>query len=252
MAFVQHMVGPSDYSTKRIIKSPYDCTRYLRKQEVIDRLEEIQSGTLDDPNGEVSLHSLLSSFRSGDSNQDEIIHNLNTQLSLLRTETKNLPAGAAVQKIIDRLGILNYYEDDEDDAGFENDPRENIREIGKIASTKGSLLDFLRYTQKIHRASLARTGFLTIGTLHSSKGKQWITVYVAGVNEGILPHEKGDPDEEKKIYFVGCSRAAKRLFVSCNGVASDFIKDELPSEDSSDAMQKDLFHAFQLMPEVAK
>jgi DNA helicase-2/ATP-dependent DNA helicase PcrA len=248
LAFVQHMVGPSDYSTKRIIKSPYDVTRYLRKQELLDHLESIQQGSV----GEVPLHTLLSQYNGGDSGQNEIVHNLNTQLSILRTETKNLPAGAAVQRIIDRIGILNYYDDDEDSTGFDNDPRENIREVIKVASSKGSLLDFLRYTQKVHRASLARKGFLTLSTIHGAKGKEWNSVFVAGVNQDVLPHIKGDPEEERKIYFVACSRAAQRLFVSGSGVVSSLISDRVLPEISPNAIETDLYHAFALMPEVAK
>jgi len=63
---------------------------------------------------------------------------------------------------------------------------------------------------------------LTIGTIHQAKGKEWSTVYVAGVTRDILPHKLGDVEEEKRIFYVACSRAAKRLVISAHGDPSEF------------------------------
>ena len=41
-----------------------------------------------------------------------------------------------------------------------------------------------------------------------------------------------DLEEERRIFFVACSRAAKKLHVSANGVASDLIRHKLPTEGS--------------------
>ena len=65
-----------------------------------------------------------------------------------------------------------------------------------------------------------------------------MNVYVVGVNDGILPHAKGDPEEERRIYFVACSRAAKRLRVSCNGIPSELIRDRVQEKtDEWDGFQ---------------
>ena len=73
---------------------------------------------------------------------------------------------------------------------------------------------------------------LTLSTIHQSKGKEWPYVFVVGVNVDVLPHCKGDPMEERRIYFVACSRAAKKLHVSANGVPSSLIKHKLPEGEN--------------------
>jgi DNA helicase II / ATP-dependent DNA helicase PcrA len=52
-------------------------------------------------------------------------------------------------------------------------------------------------------------------TAHASKGKEFGHVYVAGVEEGFFPHaragEEAPEDEERRLLFVACSRAERRL-----------------------------------------
>lgn len=246
MAFVQNIISPTDASTVRIIKSPYDPTRFLRKSEVIDNLEAMQARRVDGTTGKQGLWKFMPAYSSGDPNQDQTVRELSHLLGSLRQETNGRAAGDAIKRIIDRVGILNYYDDDEDSAGIDNNPVENIREVIKVAMTKGSLYDLLQYTQKIHRASLARTNYLTLSTIHQSKGKEWDSVYVAGVNLDVLPHAKGDLEEEKRIYFVACSRAALRLHVSGSGVVSPLIKDKLPPEDDPAAIETDAWAGWRL------
>lgn len=230
MAFVQLMVAPTDAATVRVLKSPYDCTRFMRKGEIVERLQQMQSGALDTIRGKVPLHRLLASYNSQDSGQDDLVHQLAYFLNSLKNDIAGKPAGEAVKRIVERVGILYYYDDDEDSAGIDNNPIENVLEVIKVAGTKGSFGDFLAYVHKVHRAQLAHKNYLTLSTIHQAKGKEWDYTYVAAVNDGALPHTKGDEEEEKRIYFVACSRAAKRLVVSCHGIPSRYIADKVPEE----------------------
>jgi DNA helicase-2/ATP-dependent DNA helicase PcrA len=55
-------------------------------------------------------------------------------------------------------------------------------------------------------------------TAHSSKGKEFERVYVMGVEEGMFPHARGgevsDESEERRLLFVACSRAMKKLTIT--------------------------------------
>src|SRR5208282_1249437 len=97
---------------------------------------------------------------------------------------------------------------------IDNDPRDNITKLIDYAAQQGSLAKFYEYTQRVQRARLARTNCLTLSTIHQAKGKEWSRVHVIGVNDGVLPHLKGEESEEQRIYFVACSRAKHVLQVS--------------------------------------
>ena len=60
---------------------------------------------------------------------------------------------------------------------------------------------------------LAHDG-VKVTTIHASKGLQFPVVVVAGVDRGKLPYTvDGDIDDARRLFFVGCTRAARRLMV---------------------------------------
>src|SRR5690606_12325322 len=62
-------------------------------------------------------------------------------------------------------------------------------------------------------------GPVTIMTLHTAEGLEFDAVFITGVEEDLLPHrmsvhEPGGLAEERRLFYVGITRARKRLFLS--------------------------------------
>ena len=64
-----------------------------------------------------------------------------------------------------------------------------------------------------------RGGVVTLMTLHTAKGLEFPTVFLTGMEDGIFPHsrtlgEKDEIEEERRLAYVGLTRAEKRLYIS--------------------------------------
>ena len=86
-----------------------------------------------------------------------------------------------------------------------------------LKKSSGSLsvfLDLLTFSAQESIELAERQNYVHLLTLHGSKGRQFKKVFIAGVNASIIPNPKGDYEEERRLFYVGITRARKELVIS--------------------------------------
>ena len=104
---------------------------------------------------------------------------------------------------------------------------ENVEELMAVTrefrrnNPTGTLLDFLSEVSLVAAADELddSSGTVSLMTLHTAKGLEFEAVFLTGVEEGLLPHqmsagEPGGPAEERRLFYVGITRARRRLYLS--------------------------------------
>jgi len=132
--------------------------------------------------------------------------------------------------IADRSGMLRQMRASEDpqDAGR----IENIMELVAVGrefteeNPAGTLADFLEKVALVADADQipdddGSGGVVTLMTLHTAKGLEFPVVFVVGLEDGTFPHmrsiESGDVkdlEEERRLAYVGFTRARERLYLT--------------------------------------
>jgi len=138
-------------------------------------------------------------------------------------EDDSRPAHEVLTQLIEYHDLVDYFSKRE--ATDDSDPVNNLNGLVQIAVGKGTLKEFLSYVRKLTyaRRDVKNVKTLTLATVHQAKGREWDHVFVVGANQGKMPHIEGDPAEEKRIFFVACSRAGKSLTITFNEEPSEFI-----------------------------
>ena len=110
-------------------------------------------------------------------------------------------------------------------------PVEQLLNTAVFSPTMADLLDALRCGEEadIRRASGTgyQSGAVRLMTLHGAKGLEFPVVFLAGVTAGTLPLERAaspvSVEEERRLFFVGVTRAREELILTCGGAASPFL-----------------------------
>lgn len=139
---------------------------------------------------------------------------------------------ALLELVLSDTHYLEWLTRDEGSETAENSRAMNVRELVRSSErfrTVDELLDYVDETLAASRRARGKKGDVTVlCSLHRSKGLEWPTVFLTGVNERILPHARAeDIGEERRLFYVGVTRARDWLIVShvkeadCGGVSRE-------------------------------
>ncbi len=180
----------------------------------------------------------------------QILARLLGDLQALAGESKSV--SSTLRKILEATGYLKYL------GGLEpSEARERSANVLELVSAAaeydtdhpedGSLLGFLESVALLSDADTHEEDQDTVSlmTLHAAKGLEFPHVFLAGLEDGLLPHamsKSGDEDleEERRLFYVGLTRAMKHVVITWAqgrvtygqyqvGRPSPFL-DELPGE----------------------
>ena len=90
----------------------------------------------------------------------------------------------------------------------------NLNQLQLAASKYSDIASFLAYIDTFKGDMANDKDGVFLLTIHRSKGLQFAVVFVIGLVEGILPSKRGDLEEERRICFVGISRAMQTFYLT--------------------------------------
>ncbi|HVB56114.1 MAG TPA: UvrD-helicase domain-containing protein [Candidatus Acidoferrales bacterium] len=140
----------------------------------------------------------------------------------LKEECKDLPPAQLIERVLDRTGYLGWVEQQDN---LEHTSRaENLRELSNAmaeATEQGQTLeDLLDHAALVSDADEYDENVpVSLMTLHSAKGLEFDAVFLAGLEEGLLPHgrslnSQAELEEERRLFYVGLTRAKRSLVLS--------------------------------------
>ncbi len=223
LAYLRTIVNPADeVSLRRILNTPKrgigDRAEAMigayAERERITFFESLQRAA-DAPGLATRSISAIASFI-------ELMQGLQTLF-----ESGTEPA-LVVQAAIEQSGYLSELRASTD---LQDEGRiENLAELESVAAAflvdnpEGTLIEFLENVALVADADSIpegedHGGVVTLMTLHTAKGLEFPTVFLTGMEEGIFPHSRSlgearELEEERRLAYVGITRARQRLYLS--------------------------------------
>ena len=156
---------------------------------------------------------------------------------LLRGASISIVDEPLFKSVSDVLRGLGWRQDPPEGGGAERVAWESLNALLGLAEEAPpgtSLADFVRELQRRQQQQHEPTRqAVTLSTLHAAKGLEWDAVYIAGLSEGLVPITFAQGleavDEERRLLYVGITRARRALELSWSKRASSARAERAPS-----------------------
>lgn len=151
--------------------------------------------------------------------------NFSKMIEKYRTLQTQIPVSELCRALVDELGILRIFKEEGTPEAIAR--LENVQELLTAISEYWSEHDDATLEGFLQEVSLVsdvdswdgKQNVVTLMTLHSAKGLEFPVVFIAGMEEGLLPYYNTDIDhkeleEERRLCYVGITRAKKKLYLT--------------------------------------
>lgn len=105
----------------------------------------------------------------------------------------------------------------EDLLGVADEIQEDARGFETFEGWSAHMEKIRKEWAKRHAEGSLPSNSVSLSTFHAAKGLEFDTVFIVDVNEGVIPYKKailpGDLEEERRLFYVGMTRAKRRLFL---------------------------------------
>lgn len=206
-------------------------TRFFERKEVKDTLSFVRAAINETPAdiarianvpprgiGKVTLLKMLSNQPAGVK-----VDAFKQLLAKIKDRATKLPPSQLLRFVITESGMERVFKDDK----LEGTERlENLRELIVLAARYDQLPIGEGLDQFLESAALASdqdelkddTDAVRLMTVHASKGLEFKTVFITGLEEGLFPYQSDDSDrdqeEERRLMYVAVTRAREKLYLT--------------------------------------
>jgi len=139
-------------------------------------------------------------------------------LHQLRGQLQHMAAGDFVRYLVQHCGLLAELRQHASHPEVYQRRAQNLAELAQWFDERarsGSTADLAAHLALITHTDEDDSGNqVRLMTLHAAKGLEFPCVFIVGCEEGTLPHESGDVEEERRLLYVGITRAKQQLWLS--------------------------------------
>jgi DNA helicase-2/ATP-dependent DNA helicase PcrA len=222
LAYVRLLLNPRDEASLRRIlnvpprdigKTTLEALVGLARRDGVPLLEAIEAAAAGTSTGPV---------RTVTARAAKALAGFLDLLRDLRATARELPPSRLVARVVGRTGYDGWLHDAHPEDALAR--LENLEELASAVASydgmEGGLQAFLDRTALLSETDNTQgSAGVRLMTLHSAKGLEFPVVFIVGLEENLCPHARAsdnamDLEEERRLMYVGMTRARQRLYLS--------------------------------------
>jgi DNA helicase II / ATP-dependent DNA helicase PcrA len=227
VAYLRFLANPADAVS-------FDRVANVPKRRISDKTVQAAIGAAAD--GGTSILEMCGTAAQVPARPEaqEALARFHAEVAPLLVEAATRKPGELVQLVIRRCNLAEHYDDGTAGAPARLNNLEELREIARgydrYAAPRGleRMLTDIALTADLDDLDESRQR-VTLITLHMAKGLEFPVVFLTGLEDKLLPHERAfaEPrglEEERRLCYVGITRARQRLYLTVANVRTLFGK----------------------------